>query len=562
MNSLEDIKRMKEENLRCYYIDSDGDEVIVSDEEDYDVAIDYVKSKGEGKVTFVPTKRQNDDSEEELDPEEVKEPRLTGNDSLKHVADTVSVEGNDEFESSDESDDGIEEIDASQNLQQNEDKDSALNYRLNGNVQDTVSRDSSLYLTNEEAESIKNSEKAIKDVGSSVDESQIKNDKEEPIEEEQKLEKQESADEDTKRFMSEFSIIQSKVQDYQPNAQQTEENRSSLQNHYDMGLNSDQIKNEEIINDQKAASEPAESQNESKVSRDSKAESDNKVQQEEEELSELNKSVAPSAKVVSGQNSIQKEDQEEEEKKEVVQEDEFEDKQRVDIAMSMAKATKVEDENKKKVNLLHRALENVNFIFGSPEKKFQIAQVDNTDEEKSQDYVVTCKPGKTTKKRWRIVNNSSICWPNKTKIKCQNDDVKVDIPKITTSLRPGEKMDVSINITINENEKENKVEVYVFRFWNKLYGFFGEPMFATVEITPEESQHPAENLSPEEKLQELLEGDDVNPILYEIANDFVEEGLGTFQQCLDALLQCKSNYADAKDALVKLRADNIQGKED
>ena len=33
-------------------VDSDGDEVIVSDDEDYDVAIDYVKSKGESEIRF------------------------------------------------------------------------------------------------------------------------------------------------------------------------------------------------------------------------------------------------------------------------------------------------------------------------------------------------------------------------------------------------------------------------------------------------------------------------------------------------------------------------------
>lgn len=53
-----------------------------------------------------------------------------------------------------------------------------------------------------------------------------------------------------------------------------------------------------------------------------------------------------------------------------------------------------------------------------------------------------------------------------------------------------------------------------------------------------------------------MEGqDEVNPIMYEIANDFVEEGLGNFDQCIDAILQSKTNYEEAKENLLKNKAD-------
>ena len=184
---------------------------------------------------------------------------------------------------------------------------------------------------------------------------------------------------------------------------------------------------------------------------------------------------------------------------------------------------------------MHRALENINFVFGNPEKRQSIAQVDESESEKSQEYVLTCKPGKAAKKRWRVVNNSNISWPKKTKIICQNDKVDAEIPKITNPLNPGDKMEISINIKINEDEADNKVEVFVFRFWNKFYGYFGEPLVATIEITPDVVPKKMEDLLQEDKLKELLEGDEINPIYYEMANDLSEEGLGSFEECLIAL---------------------------
>lgn len=238
---------------------------------------------------------------------------------------------------------------------------------------------------------------------------------------------------------------------------------------------------------------------------------------------------------------------------EVKQEKEFNPIQRESIAVSVAKAQIIRDDTDKRINIMHRALENINFVFGNPEKRQSIAQVDESESEKSQEYVLTCKPGKAAKKRWRVVNNSNISWPKKTKIICQNDKVDAEIPKITNPLNPGDKMEISINIKINEDEADNKVEVFVFRFWNKFYGYFGEPLVATIEITPDVVPKKMEDLLQEDKLKELLEGDEINPIYYEMANDLSEEGLGSFEECLIALLQCKESYDEARVALQKKR---------
>ena len=235
---------------------------------------------------------------------------------------------------------------------------------------------------------------------------------------------------------------------------------------------------------------------------------------------------------------------------EVKQENEFNPIQRESIAVSWAKAQIIKDDQDKRINIMHRALENINFVFGNPEKRLTIAQVDESESEKSQEFVITWKPGKLAKKRWRVVNNSNIAWPKKTKLKCQNEGAVAEVPQLT-ALNPGDKVDISINIKIKEDETANKVEVYVFRFWNKFYGYFGEPLIATVEITPEFAPIKMEDILQEDKLKELLESDEINPIYYEMASDLWEEGLGTFEECLKALLQCKENYSEAREALQK-----------
>ena len=258
--------------------------------------------------------------------------------------------------------------------------------------------------------------------------------------------------------------------------------------------------------------------------------------------------------------------EDEEEEKQVIEEDKFGDieevfndpkfneEPRLGVSVSVAQARVVENEDNGKVNYFKKAMDNIKFIFNDPNKKIEIADIDECDEEKAQEYVITAKPGQLVKKRWRVVNNSSICWPKNTELRCQAKDADVELPKIQKALRPGQKLDISVNIRISKNETDNVVKAFVFRLYSKIYGYFGVALLATVEIIPEIKKDPLENMSQMEKLEAILEGEDeVNPIMYEIANDFVEEGLGNFEQCLSALIQCKTNYGEAKELLLKLR---------
>jgi hypothetical protein len=47
-------------------------------------------------------------------------------------------------------------------------------------------------------------------------------------------------------------------------------------------------------------------------------------------------------------------------------------------------------------------------------------------------------------------------------------------------------MELSVSIRIDSSNNSNHVEVYVFRFFDQDYGYFGEPLQATVEVTPHE----------------------------------------------------------------------------
>jgi len=207
-----------------------------------------------------------------------------------------------------------------------------------------------------------------------------------------------------------------------------------------------------------------------------------------------------------------------------------------------------------KINYFKKALDTVKFAFSNPEKKLEIADIEECDEERNQEYIITAKPGQLVKKRWRVVNRSNICWPKRTILKCETQGGDVELPKIEKPLLPGQKLDISVNIRISPEETENTVKVFIFRFYSKTYGYFGVALVATVEIIPEIPLNSVKELSQEDKLEELFEGDDeLNPIMYEIANDFVEEGLGNFDQCLNALLESKSNYEEAKEKLQEIQ---------
>ena len=565
MNSIEQLKLYKNDNTRCYYIDSDGDEVIVSDEEDFDVAFEYAENKGQDKFKLYKCSRQDESEDEKLE-----EPVLNTRSSLKMVADTVSVGAGDDLDSSEQSEDEIEELEPGQSIlsRPSVPDEKELDIKLNSNVQETVSRDNSVIMNQEEIEDIDEKEKErFKSIAVSViDPKDCNSD-----EQQNNFEQIENSDELEESLYNEFEIlsqakkVSGKVQDYVPQEQPEVVENKEPENELD---GAEQIEFIAQAN-QYGVLEPDLEENKVNVNenalKDYERKSEIRQSLEEKQLLEMNGSLYQSK--VQEKLDDKNEDIKQDDKKpdnlelldDVDEEDkEFKDEPRLGLSVSVAKAKIIPSENKRDFSYLKKAIESIKFAFEDTNKRRKISSIDNTDEEYGIDHVVTCKPGKMTKKRWRVVNKSAICWPRDVYIVCQQKDADVQMPKITNRLCPGEKMDISINIKIDESENDNVVKVFVFRLHSKLYGAFGDPLIATVEVTPEIVQNPIDKMSQEDMLHEFLEGDNVNPILYEIANDLTEEGLGNFEECFKALIESKSNYKEAKEALLAKNQSTIQ----
>lgn len=527
--------------------------MIVSDDEDLEVALEYAKKKGEEKVKFYKRKRDYvEDTPEEIDLTNVANLTMHKHNSLKHVADTVSVEADDD-ESSELSEGVVEEIKEDEFVESDfepSERESDLADKLNSKVQDTVSRECSVYIPEEEDKRIsEKSDQIIPNVGESFF-----------------SEKEEEPDEDA-NYVDQFDIIQSHVKEYVPKKDQEEVEKEVEKQSEEINdiEKSEQVNNSVEKEEQvhQPIPEPPLQDSLSKSEEDQLLEMNSSAIEKQEEKNEpKEQEIKVEQKVeeikIEQENAPEEKPKEEEEKhKEYIEEsksvekveevEEFKDEPRLSVSVSVAKANIIKERHQKKISFINKAIENFNLAFKSHDKKLKIAQVEEIDEEKSKDHVITCKPGKLTKRRWRIVNNSSICWPKNTVLECQDKDVDVEIPVIKNPLQPGDKLDISINIRIKESENQNIVKVFVFRFYNKYYGHFGEPLVATVEVVPDIIHAPA--LSQEEQLMEFLEGEEFNPALYEIANDFVEEGLGNFEQCLGALIQCRANYEEARKKL-------------
>eukprot|EP00343_Euplotes_focardii_P008365 CAMPEP_0205822630 /NCGR_PEP_ID=MMETSP0206-20130828/13332_1 /ASSEMBLY_ACC=CAM_ASM_000279 /TAXON_ID=36767 /ORGANISM="Euplotes focardii, Strain TN1" /LENGTH=571 /DNA_ID=CAMNT_0053119063 /DNA_START=13 /DNA_END=1728 /DNA_ORIENTATION=+ len=571
MATITQIDLMKAENLRCYYVDSDGDEVIVSDEEDYDVAKEYIQMKGEGKVKLSKCKRQHGDSEIRQGNQKVSEEELKND--LKQVEETVS---------DDEDVVEIQDVPVEVGSLSAEDEivENKLNQILNSKLKETVSEDASIYLSTENNDFLLNKEVESDNLGDGVS-SEIDTDSQQIP-----LSKRES--ENTvlsQSIVDEFDIVQSRIHSYAPhNQNKVNLDVDVIPERLEISKEStEEIKNED--SDKEEGSEQLVGESQENLPQE--------VDNEEGELHEMNDDKEPQleseeliTEVVINEEVVneappqeKQEDIRENEVKdtEIVEEnkfieeskfqeieevfnepleEEFNDEPRLGVAVSVAQARVVGDDKSGRVNYLKRAFDNLSFIFNSPQKKIQIADIDECDDEKSQEYVMTAKPGQLVKKRWRLINRSNICWPKKTDLICETEGVDVELPVIKKPLRPGQKVDISVNIRISPEEKDNTVKVFVFRLYSKVYGHFGVALVATIEVIPEIQVNPIENMSQMDKLEELLEGDEeVNPIMYEIANDFVEEGLGDFDACLNALIQCRTNYDDAKKQLLAQKED-------
>ena len=217
--------------------------------------------------------------------------------------------------------------------------------------------------------------------------------------------------------------------------------------------------------------------------------------------------------------------------------EEFEEDER-DKSGSNVQAIKF-DRDAEDVGFIKKTWNSLLFKAGKENIRLELASVmeQKLDEEFSQDYIITAKPGQTIKKRWMVKNKGKISWPVDSQIVCLDDKADCIVPALDFILAPREMLEMSVKIKISEEKVENHIEQFVFRFFSERSGYFGEPMVCTVEVTPEVM------MPQEDKLKEILTGsDDTNPILLEIANDFVSEGLGTFEQCLEALKDCKANF--------------------
>ena len=92
------------------------------------------------------------------------------------------------------------------------------------------------------------------------------------------------------------------------------------------------------------------------------------------------------------------------------------------------------------------------------------------------------KPGDICQKKWVVINNGNIAWPQ-SKIRCLNLTAQVQIPEIDFILLPGDSIELTINIKIS-TKNENHIEQYGFQFYSDKHGDFGELLEATIEVTP------------------------------------------------------------------------------
>lgn len=133
-------------------------------------------------------------------------------------------------------------------------------------------------------------------------------------------------------------------------------------------------------------------------------------------------------------------------------------------------------------------------------------------------------------------------------------------------------MEIKVKIQTKADNTKNHIELYAFRLNSKLLGNFGQPLLVTAEILPSISDEQNEKLKQkylekssaeelkqdEENFKELMRSDfedlrkstrETNPILYQMAFDFQDEGLGTFEDCLEVLQACMSDYDAARKQL-------------
>lgn len=125
----------------------------------------------------------------------------------------------------------------------------------------------------------------------------------------------------------------------------------------------------------------------------------------------------------------------------------------------------------------------MSFVGMTEEEADKLMRIDETYPELSNQDVVLAKPGSVIKKCWRLKNLGTKQWPKDTRIVSVTDNLLFVPPRIIDHLKPGEMMDVGINIYIPESELgENNLKEYIMRLFCDELKCFGEPIIITCHI--------------------------------------------------------------------------------
>mmetsp|Transcript_23573 Transcript_23573/g.23511 ORF Transcript_23573/g.23511 Transcript_23573/m.23511 type:complete len:118 (+) Transcript_23573:1309-1662(+) len=96
----------------------------------------------------------------------------------------------------------------------------------------------------------------------------------------------------------------------------------------------------------------------------------------------------------------------------------------------------------------------------------QLMRVDEQHPEFSNEDIIVAKPGSVLRKCWRIKNIGSKQWPKDTRLVSVTDGLFFIGPSIKEFLKPGEMMDLGINIYIAPEENgENNIKQYIVRLY-------------------------------------------------------------------------------------------------
>ncbi len=103
----------------------------------------------------------------------------------------------------------------------------------------------------------------------------------------------------------------------------------------------------------------------------------------------------------------------------------------------------------------------------SEEEADRLMRIDEAHTELSNQDVILCKPGSVIRKCWRLKNLGSRQWPKDTRLVSVTDHLLFIGPQIHEYLKPGEVMDIGINIyVVPEEASENNIKEYILRLYS------------------------------------------------------------------------------------------------